>query len=248
MPPVWELYGGSAGVTRAWRSLHLPTFQPLDVENQSWQDLLRPVVQQWILRRIRSGSVEVIWLSPPCRSFSIMRRAVGTRTAANPSGDGSDPMEVEGNLHAAFVRDVCVAIIAAGGTFVVEHPDGSAMWDLPAFRALRQHPSVIEVVLDQCRFGARAAPPLGASTQGGLIRKRTRLLTNNPAFMAVGRRCQGDHEHQQLRGGVKTAEGWKRQTTLAAAFPPAFCRRVAECTQNALQCRDARNAGADGLS
>ena len=228
---AWELYGGSAGVTRAWRREGLAVFEPLDLRNRPWQNLLRPQVQEWILNRIRARRVRILFLAPPCRSFSVMRvYRYGTRSSEYPAGNGSDPVEVEGNLHAEFVRRVIVACLAAGVTFILEHPAGSFLWQLPGFVALAMQPSVHMMVFDQCMYGACVphadGPPPGLEDPE-LIRKRTRLLTNHPAYLGLRRMCNGLHRHEQLEGSVWTADGWKSKTALAAAYPRAFCRKVA---------------------
>ena len=99
----WELYAGRGNLTRSLRDCGLSCFEPWDIDRARWQDLLRPAGQQYVLAAIRARRVGYVHLGPPCRSFSVLRvHRIGTRTKWWPQGDGSDAVEVEGNLHAWF--------------------------------------------------------------------------------------------------------------------------------------------------
>ena len=55
---------------------------------------------------------------------------------------------------------------------------------------------MLEVVVDMCRFGLRAA-------DGGLHRKSTRIVSSSQALVSelIGKRCAGDHQHSWVLGG-----------------------------------------------
>ena len=84
----WEIYGGVCALTLAVRKQGLRAHAPLDISVAPWQDVLKPVVQEWVLGRIRRRQVRWVHLAPRCRDFSRARRC-GTRTTNAPEGDGT---------------------------------------------------------------------------------------------------------------------------------------------------------------
>ena len=227
----WEIYGGCCALTRAVQRRGMTTHFALDLSRESWQDVLQLPVQWWILGRIRRGQVRFVHLAPPCLSFSRARRC-STRTAAVPEGDGTDPVETEGNAHAAFARQVCITCLAASVDFSLEHPRLSFLWWLRSFKALALLPNVRYVDLDQCTFGAR--PPDAALFSGDVrTMKPTRILTTAAAMEVLAERCRRDHEHVQLKGNVPAQFGGGKRTSKAAAYPEGLCRRWAEAVDDA---------------
>ena len=65
-----------------------------------------------------------------------------------------------------------------------------------------------------CRFGTAWLKP-------------TRIVTNLPDLAVLGVRCAGGHTHVPLRGQVRIDGKWVWRTSLAGAYPPALCWRLA---------------------
>ncbi|CAE7252934.1 SLC24A2 [Symbiodinium sp. CCMP2592] len=81
----------------------------------------------------------------------------------------------------------------------VEHPIGSAVWELPAFAQLRR--SLPRVTLTACFFGA-------------FYNRKTLLVTNRDVFQSMGGLCPGCVSH-----GKPPGSGFR----LDGSYPKAFC-------------------------
>jgi hypothetical protein len=137
----------------------------------------------WAVDNILKGQVHMLWLAPPCTTFSVARRPA-LRSKTEPLGfDPSNPRVAEGNTHALQSLYLARKAHECGLFFVVENPGSGYMKHLPAWRGLLDLPGVHEVYLNMCRFGAPYA-------------KLTVLLTNCPAMLRLGLRCEcpGSHE------------------------------------------------------
>ena len=81
--------------------------------------------------------------------------------------------------------------------------------------ALRSRPGIGEVVGHQCRYGLATPTHTG---QAAPAMKPTRFLSSAPELRSrLGRRCTGDHKHQQLTGG---------RAREAATYPQGLCRAM----------------------
>ncbi len=96
-------------LTDALRGVGLRCAAGGDIVIEKWQDLFRPAGQAVIFRRVRASGLSHTHVAPPCKIFSRLRLWKQGRTAAQPLGDDSDPVEADGNAHAGF----CVRLILA---------------------------------------------------------------------------------------------------------------------------------------
>ena len=67
----WELFAGTCIVTSIWLEMLLPTAPPVDVLFCQWMDLLNPGFLYIVLGIIQEKRVCLLWLGPPCASFSM---------------------------------------------------------------------------------------------------------------------------------------------------------------------------------
>ena len=83
--------------------------------------------------------------------------------------------------------------------FLHEHPMSAMNWSEPCIKEVTALPAVADSVCDQCMYGCWAAET--KSTPSVLARKSTRFVSNGPEMLSQwNRRCDGSHEHKQLRG------------------------------------------------
>ena len=114
-----ELFVGLGGLTKELRKLGVPCSRPIEaygpVGYVKEDDLSRAEVVEDLVNKRRSGVYYYIHMGTPCSSFSSLQALNGgTRTKATPSGDGSKPNEVLGNLLVANSCRIAWAQIEAG--------------------------------------------------------------------------------------------------------------------------------------
>ena len=118
----------------------------------------------------------------------------------------------------AFAGEVWSYAQKANKISVVENPASSWMWQTKWFRSLLQTGHWHEP--HACEYGSRR-------------QKKTGLLSTIrlPGMHKV---CSGNHVHLQW-GPVKDRQGWAFATSQETAYPPEFCKAVAQDIAIALQ-------------
>lgn len=86
--------------------------------------------------------------------------------------------------------------------------------------------------LYQCRFGLMIPDSDGDL---GLAKKPTRFLGTMPNLSRLGLRCQKDHTHVAVLGGVKVQGKWQRRSHLAGSYPQALCTAYAKAFELAFK-------------
>ena len=161
----------------------------------------------------------VLVLSPPCTTFSPLRRL------SNGKRDRQQVLleEKEGELHMDFSVSLAEMQINEGRGFILEQPAPATSWQRPKTRRLLQRPEVHRIRLDMCRFGLRAKC---GPHEGELVQKPTVLATNIPEIAAhVNKVCQKTHRHGQLLGGAAKH---------AAIYTPSFVKALVNGIKEAL--------------
>ena len=168
----------------------------------------------------------------PCRTWSPLRLIkAGTRTHANPDGDGSDPLEVAANLELKFMLSICKALISSNRFFSVENPELSLIWKHPLFvqflhdygpggRYCKGSP-VFLVSFDQCQYG------LTSPDREEVWKKPTVVCTNIPRFQKLHLRCPGTHTHVPVQGSMRFKGKRYNRSQLAGRYPLRLCRSMA---------------------
>ena len=124
----------------------------------------------------------------------------GTRTFLDPAGHPDGPLwERDGAKLATFAASLYTAAADAGDVVVAENPAPSGRYpsafDLPCWQKVSQRRDTLVIPMDLCEHGCG---PVDAPEQRH--RKRTWIVTNDPALSALARRCSQDHVHAPLRG------------------------------------------------
>lgn len=197
-------------------------------------DVLRDTVFDALLEAVMRQSYTVVWLAPPCSSFSVLhigRGRAAFRTRTDPEG-----VPGLGEEEAAYVSKhnelakraaaLAMAAFMVGATYVIENPVDRGMRRSPHFsRRFRRHVPIW--LLPVVRRLARETGPAWVSFAQCAFRGEFQKLTT---LMAAGPRaaqlralewatCEHDHHVRRARG--RAASG-ASEAAEAAAYPPLF--------------------------
>ena len=151
----------------------------------------------------------------------------GTRSAARPLGDGSNPKESIGNQLADSVGYLCWLQRRSGGKFSIENPKSSWLWHHPRIADLLFVSS--DVDFDQCMFGLRPPHAASSDSEDVRIKKPTRLRTSLSTLSCLSRACQGGHTHFRCLGHVHDSRGKLVSVARAAGqYPDSLCTEWAK--------------------
>ena len=159
-------------------------------------------------KRVRSFMV-----SPPCTTFSIMRRPA-LRSKTIPHGfDPACPLTRNGNLlaHRGFQLMRVGWVNGVPGIF--ETPFTALLKHLPGYRSFLGKPSVEMCRTDSCMFGS-------------IHQKSFRLLGVHVSLKKVAVSCDRSHEHVVIQGA------W---TKASATYVPRLAESLAEILAEAVQ-------------
>ena len=194
-------------------------------------DVLSGGLGQLLLRAVARGDYDVVFLAPPCSSFSV-RHPVRLRSAARPWGvepmpRGWEAYVAKHNCLANFTAEMVDACGAARVPCAVENPadrgdrespayweeraDAGCIWGMPLLRAALERAGARRHTFAQC-----------AAAIGGRAQKCTTIAATGAlrAELGVldGCQCQhGGRAHAERLEGVD-ASGRSRATA-AAAYP-----------------------------
>ena len=105
----------------------------------------------------------------------------------------------------------------AGRMFLHEHPENATSWAEEEIQEVLKLPGVIRSSLDMCAYSLKTRGTGGE----GYAKKPTGIITNNLKFSQhLSRHCNGEHAHQQLKGGSRSAQ--------AAIYTEEFCEAIVE--------------------
>ena len=161
------------------------------------------------------------WASPPCTKWSSMQNLT-LKTPAR--AQALKQARRKSRVLVGHCVDLLITILLRKGHFYYEWPHHCQGWQIPELRRLRKAArtagqEVFEVLFEGCAFGLRD------SSGEFFLRKRWRVLTNDPGLSAVARQCpfQGrdgpGHRHTTIQG---------KETARSAFYPPRMCKVLAE--------------------
>ena len=228
-----ELFAGSGNLSAEWRKIVQVPIVEFDIRWGDRYDLVQKKQQQLIRGWLTAGWVIAVWMGPPSSSFSRARDRPGgpvpLRSDAKPLGleemDSKDAEKVRmGNELMKFVVGVLSLCRRWQVPAAVENPAGSRIWLCPAMLEVLRWEQVRVVHTDFCQFGS-------------LHRKKTRIMSIFVDLESTSRTCTGQklctatgRRHLDLKGTC----GNISRTTLADAYPEAWCRRVCFAFRDAL--------------
>ena len=214
----WELCSGTASLSRQAQEDGLRVGPPIDFR-YGW-DLGYAPHQQLILEGMFHGGPQVLVIEPDCRLWGHAGQSL------NPELRAAQSVEEEDYLN--FVVLLIFSQIARGKHWVVEQPARSELFTVGPFKALTdlQPSQVFWHKLHQCQYGTR-------DFDNNLVKKETDLVASF-VLPRCSQTCQGDHEHQVLRGRCRGAPG--ARTAMAARYPTALCAAlVADITDELIR-------------
>ena len=192
-------------------------------------DILRPENLKDICVNLFERIVFCMHLAPRCAWWTPFANLNGgTRTQAQPGGDGSVAAEEDTNRDAATALFLFCMAVSLGVLVSIEHPLNSKLWKLPLVIGLMTLPGIYVIETDLCAFGHR---PLEWKPADGDVRVRgsLQLLTNNPYLKALNKKCSDcpPHKHEASEGHV---HGCSRATH-KGSYPRQWCRAYASSTR-----------------
>jgi len=210
-----ELFAGTGRWSSAMAAAGFPAAESVELFEQPLSqtgrredhDVLRAQVRERILLDAGAapGPEEAnIWqLGPPCTTHSAWNITNGgTRTFAEPDGDGTDPEEVAANVCTDFAADVCERLDENDREWALESScrDGRypKIWDRKRIQLLIKRTGAKLITIAMCEWGL--SPPDQPDKR---YRKLTMWLVSKglyPWALALARRCSGHHEHVPLDG------------------------------------------------
>ena len=166
----------------------------------------------------------------------------GSRTQANPEGNGVLERERRANIQALYVVEICLALHAVGAFFSIENPVPSHLWICAAFKRLMRvlHQQLFIVTFDQCAF--RLSLP--GCSEVEFCKKKTRVWSNMRELNRLERFCPGKsdtHQHVHAVGNVTIAGIRYSRAAAAGRYPLELCETFATAGHDA-RCRTFRGA------
>ena len=212
----WEIFSGTAGLTKAFQDQGWQCAPPLDIIFNEAYNLMDPGFVCVVLGLIFERRFKLIHLGPPCSSFSM---AVNRFTMhAMRSWDQPDGFEcltqvqrdkvTLGNALARVAIFIATAQIQVGMFFCLEQPESSLMWRFTPMQEFMDEKQVFFYTFHACAFGAPWKKPTAILTNfmdlAALqlycvcVSVRTRCLQAKPQTAAIGRQWHPHIGHSLL--------------------------------------------------
>ena len=126
---------------------------------------------------------------------------------------------------AQFAGDLFLKIAAQGCLPTAEHPAPDNRYpkafDLTAWKRVFKQKGVIIVPVDMCEYGLAPTDQPEAR-----YRKRTWLVTMVQGLQEVSRRCQGGHEHAEIKGVDAITK--LKHTEAAGRYAPELLKAITQ--------------------
>ena len=198
-----EVFAGASKITSILAARGYVCGPPLDLSRSPEYDLTKIHVISWLTFLVGEGRLHAFFLSPPCTSFSIMRRP-RLRSAEEPFGfDTSDPQTRTGTELASRSMQLMYVGSRNDAAGISENPYSSYMKCLPAWQIVKGLDCADEARCDSCQFGS-------------LHQKSFRFLSVNADLRPVRKRCRCSTKHLQVQGKyTKASATYTDQLALA---------------------------------
>lgn len=220
-----EIFAGSGHLSKAFINSGLFSVgKPVEIMQRGKYDSMHDILNDDVFNQlcIDAASPRQLWhFGFPCGSFSIMQNMnKGTRTGAQPLGDGTLKREVLGNKILERTTRLCMILHQHNSFFTLENPLTSFAWKTFYIRNLVKATGCTEAVLDQCMYGLSIPNQQGLA---GLAKKPTKFLGTMPMLDLLSTRCNRFHPHVAVLGTVKVAGKWRKRSQLAGSYPSKLC-------------------------
>jgi len=200
-----ELFAGSAHLTAEFARRGYNVLEPRDI--LLGHDLFDRLQQESVFDDLNYKRPALLWVALPCTKWSQWQRLNFAQRKQQLRRERKKQREL---VH--FAVECAWNQIANGGEVMFEHPRSSDLWDDHAMEGLMDSDLMVYSDIDMCCYDLRA------TTDGGRLRKPTRIAASHPNLLiGMNRNCPGSHEHTPTEG---------RNTKSAGVYTPAFCRAV----------------------
>ena len=243
-----KAYAGCAELSRAVRDMGIPCARPLEAfpsadntaanasnrfspgKYTSVKDLNCVDTVMALEIDIRRRLVRWMHFGIPCTSWSSMNTLnKGTRSTEHTDG-GPCPLdrELRGNRQAAVVAKLAMLIHEHGGTFTIESPVPSHLWESAPFVQLRDSLWNAHHVatFDPCAYQIN----LPGCAWNEYCRNRTRIIDNFVEVESLSRQCPGlnsGHQHVHAFGSRKVDGVRYSLAGCAGRYPRPLCDAIA---------------------
>ena len=160
-----------------------------------------------MIDEINTFRPELVWIALPCTLWGPW-----TRISYKDRPQELRRLRLKQKKLINLAIEAATVQIAVGNHVAFEHPRDSELWNKPDVKELLQMPHFQEVDFDMCSFGLKAV------SDGGLLKKPTKVMCTDPGYAAaLHRPCAGDHEHTLTAG---------QNTKPAGHYTEQFARAV----------------------
>ena len=160
-----------------------------------------------------------VWASPECKLWgSFSRFNMGRNPTLHDRISTARKLDLQ---HLHLCNQIYLHQISKGNHFHLEQPRGSDMLKQPQLDDVVT--GTLPAFFDMCQAGKLRDP-----NHDKYIKKSTQVLTTSRHMHTIlhNQNCPQTHEHQQIKGQMKTKEGWTQISAYAAAYTAIFGRRV----------------------
>ena len=211
---LWEIYCGGSSRVAEMAEAYGMTVERFGLDT-GW-DFDDPAHRAELLRRLRDEAPDEVFLAPTCGPWSQMQN-LNAKTLEQQEAL-HELRQWHHDVHLCFVKAIYLHQLDNGRHAHLEQPAFALSWKTQALRLLPGWWSMF----DQCMYGCMCL-----HTDGRWLptRKTTVVLTSKKAvYEALGRRCDGLHEHCALEG---TAPGLGRRTRFMEDYQPHLSSIIA---------------------
>eukprot|EP00435_Cladocopium_sp_Y103_P033434 s3041_g8.t1 len=182
-----EIFSGASLVSQALSARGFCVGPPLDIGISEEYNLAFPHVMRWLTYLLSSKKLKAFLVSPPCATFSIMRRP-RLRSVTCPFGfDTADEQTATGNLLGQRGAQLMYTAAVNDASGIMETTYSSYLKHLPGWMTVKSLDCADEVRSDSCAFGSIHLKPF-------------RFLGVNTDLSPLARRCQCSTLHVKVEG------------------------------------------------
>ena len=207
-----ELFAGASKISGAVAARGITVGPPNDIAISPEYDLRWAHVMEWISFMISEKRLKAFMSSPPCTTFSIMRRPK-LRDPSTPFGyDTTDKQTQLGNILGQRSGQAMRIAAVNGAAGIAETPYSSCLKYLPSWQSIRAMKEAEEVRCDSCRFGSIHLKPF-------------RFLGVNVSLRRLASRCNCSGKHVKIEGAF---------TKSSATYVPDLVEALADSLVEAI--------------
>eukprot|EP00435_Cladocopium_sp_Y103_P063603 s567_g25.t1 len=208
-----EVFSGASLVSKELLERGFKVGPPLDIGISPEYDLRFSHVMQWLTYLLAEKKLKSFMISPPCTTFSIMRKP-RLRSVECPFGfDVNDPQTKLGNTLGQRGAQLMYTAAANDAAGIMETTYSSYLKHLPGWKTVKKLPCAEEVRCDSCRFGSIHLKPF-------------RFLSVNASIARLALRCKCTGLHVRIEGAF---------TKASATYVPALVSALADCFAQAIE-------------